>query len=214
MERKTTTAGVEIKSADRGEFSAVIATFGVRDHDGDVVLREAFAEEEGKGFPVSAYQHTSWSGSLPVGTATLRTTATEAIVSGAFFMESASGRETWTVVKTLHDRGIAQEWSWGFETLDSEPGVLDGQDVKFLKSVRIFEASPVLRAAGTNTRTIAVKSAESEQDRFIREMVRFAGSNLEAALREELADVKASLDTELFARLRHDDLANIRRRFL
>jgi hypothetical protein len=159
VERKTTAAGVELKNPDRGEFSAVIASFGVRDHDGDVVLREAFAGEEGKGFPVSAYGHTSWSGALPVGHATLHTTATEAVVTGSFFMESTAGRDTWAVVKALHDRGITQEWSWGFECLDSENGTLDGQSVKFLKSVRIFEASPVLRASGSNTRTVAVKSA-------------------------------------------------------
>jgi hypothetical protein len=213
VERKTTTAGVELKNPDRGEFSAVIASFGVRDHDGDVVLREAFAGEEGKGFPVSAYGHTSWSGALPVGHATLHTTATEAVVTGSFFMESTAGRDTWAVVKALHDRGITQEWSWGFECLDSENGTLDGQSVKFLKSVRIFEASPVLRASGSNTRTVAVKAAGSEQDVFIKELLHFVGAGLDHAIREELADIAHALDLAMLRDRHQAELFEIRRRY-
>jgi len=146
---------VTIKSADEGTFSAVFSTFNVRDHDGDVTLPGAF--DEGANVVISSYNHTSWGGARPVGKGTIRTTKSEAIVDGAFFMDTADGRETFAVVKGLAESSLG-EWSYGFEVLDSEPGKHDGMDAKFLKRVKVYECSPVLRGAGANTRTIAVKA--------------------------------------------------------
>jgi phage head maturation protease len=144
---------VEIKSADRGEFSAVFSTFNVVDSDGDLTMPGAF--EDGAEVLISSYGHTSWQGALPVGKGAIRQTKSEAICDGQFFMDTTHGRDTFAVVKAL---GGGQQWSYGFDVLDSEPGKHDGRQVKVLKKLKVHEVSPVLIGAGVNTRTLAVKS--------------------------------------------------------
>lgn len=144
---------VEIKNADRGEVSAVFSTFNVVDSDGDVTLPGALVD--GEEVLISSYGHTSWQGALPVGKGRIRTTKSEAILDGQFFMDTTHGRDTFAVVKSLAG---SQQWSYGFDTLDSEPGQFDGRSVKLLKKLKVHEVSPVLIGAGVNTRTLATKA--------------------------------------------------------
>ena len=145
---------VEVKAGDRGQVEAVFATLNVVDLDGDVTLPGAFPS--GKEVPISAYNHTSWSGAMPVGKGTIRETGTEAILTGQFFMDTTAGRDTFNVVKHMGAKG---QWSYGYDVLDAAPGVVDGADVQLLKSLDVHEVSPVLLGAGINTRTIDAKSA-------------------------------------------------------
>jgi hypothetical protein len=147
---------VEIKSADRGEVEAVFSTFNAIDSDGDVTLPGAF--EDGAEVLISSYQHTSWSGVPPVGKGRIRTTDTEAILEGQFFMNIPAARDTFLVVKELGER---QQWSYGFDVLEAEPGTFQGRDVRFLKRQLVHEVSPVLVGAGVGTRTLAAKAANS-----------------------------------------------------
>jgi Caudovirus prohead serine protease len=144
---------VEVKAADKGQVSAVFATFNVVDKDGDVTLPGAFTD--GAEVLISAYQHTSWGGALPVGKGQIRTTATEAILEGQFFMDTVAGRDTFNVVKELAGR---QEWSYGYDVMEGDYGTFEGRDVQFLKALKVHEVSPVLVGAGVNTRTLEVKS--------------------------------------------------------
>jgi hypothetical protein len=153
MDHKSGAGPIEIKSADQGTFSAVFATFGVIDKDGDVTDPGAFTN--GAEVLVSSYQHKSWDGALPIGTATIRTTATEAIVDGKFFLDTAAGMDTWTTLKHL---GSRQEWSYGFDIEDAAPAVVDGKDVRMLNRMKVHEVSPVLIGAGVNTRTLDIKA--------------------------------------------------------
>lgn len=153
---------VEIKSADKGEVTAVFATFNVKDKDGDVTLPGAF--EDGAEVVISSYQHTSWQGALPVGKGRIRTTKTEALVDAQFFMDTTAGRDTFQVIKEL---GPRQEWSYGFDTVDSERGKFQGEDANFLKSLKVHEVSPVLVGAGVNTRTLAVKAAKNDREAVV-----------------------------------------------
>lgn len=143
---------VEIKSADMGQVTAVFSTFNVLDSDGDITLSGAF--QEGAEAPISAYGHTSWGGALPVGKARLRTTGKEAILDGQFFMDTTHGRDAFLTVKQLGSLG---QWSYGYRVLDASFGELDGQDVRYLKSLAVDEFSPVLMGAGVNTRTLSTK---------------------------------------------------------
>jgi hypothetical protein len=144
---------VTIKNAAKGEVSAVFSTFNVVDLDGDVTVPGAF--KEGQEVVISAYGHTSWQGALPVGKGIIRTTDSEAILEGNFFMDTTAGRDTFAVVKEL---GPRQQWSYGFDVLDSESGEFGGKSVRFLKSMDTHEVSPTLVGAGINTRTLGVKS--------------------------------------------------------
>ncbi|MBX6382172.1 MAG: HK97 family phage prohead protease [Microbispora sp.] len=150
---------LEIKDEAKGLVKAVFATFNVIDSDGDVTLPGAF--EDGAPVRISAYGHASWSGALPVGKGIIRTTDTEAILEGQFFLNTQHGRDTFTVVKEL---GPLQEWSYGFDIEEESYGEFEGRQVRFLKKVKTHEVSPVLLGAGVNTRTLAAKSAGSRPD--------------------------------------------------
>ncbi|MFI7643733.1 HK97 family phage prohead protease [Nonomuraea sp. NPDC049400] len=147
---------VEIKDADRGEVRAVFSTFNAIDSDNDVTLPGAF--EDGAPVRISAYGHTSWQGALPVGKGVIRQTDEGAVLEGQFFMNTAHGRDTFATVKELSEAGL-QEWSYGFDITNAEPGEWNGKSVRLLKKVKVHEVSPVLLGAGVNTRTLSAKSA-------------------------------------------------------
>lgn len=150
---------IKATAGDSGEVTAIFSTFDVVDHDGDVTLPGAFTD--GAKVRISAYNHTSWQGALPVGKGVIHTTETEAVMEGQFFMNTAQGRDTFTVVKELADIG---EWSYGFDVDDAIPGEFDGQPVRFLRKLTVHEVSPVLLGAGIGTRTLAAKSLDDMTD--------------------------------------------------
>lgn len=151
---RTKTAGFT-KAAAAGRVEAVFATLNQVDHDGDVVLAGAITN--GAPVVISAYGHQSHYGALPVGKGRVRTTATEAILEGQFFLDTTAGRETFEVVKELVDDRLG-EWSWSLHDVKSHRGDLNGRSVNFIDSVRIKEVSPVLIGASIGTRTLSAKA--------------------------------------------------------
>lgn len=157
--RRKSLARVEIKDADQGLVDAVFSTFNVIDADMDVTLPGAF--EDGAAWKISAYGHKSWSGALPVGKGTVRTTDTEAILSGEFFMDVPEAHSTFLVVKHM---GPLQEWSYSCDPAKYSYGEFEGKRVRFLEQLAPGEVSPVLAGAGVNTRSLAVKSGLTFSD--------------------------------------------------
>lgn len=157
MDRKSL-GRVEIKEADaeKGTFTALIATFNVKDSDGDVTLPGAFPE--GKQIPVSSYGHTSWEGALPIGGATLTQTRTEGLAKGRFYLNTPHGEAAYLTLKAMSDDGHPSEWSYGYAPTEFSYGEWENETVRFLKSVDVFEASPVLKGAGVGTRTLDLKA--------------------------------------------------------
>jgi hypothetical protein len=138
-----------------GQFEAVICTFNVRDHDGDVVVPGAITNDAA--CAISTWNHGSWqTGQPPVGRGRLRSTKTEAIVAGQFFMNTQAGAETFAAVKALHEVGIG-EWSWSLHDVVGREGRMDGRTVRYIDKVRVRECSPVMRAASIGTRTLSAK---------------------------------------------------------
>lgn len=154
-----TISGVTVKSAEKGEVSAVFSTFNVLDRDGDITLPGAIPD--GLEVVISAYGHQSHYGALPAGKGVIRTTETEAILEGQFFMGTEAGRDTFEVVKELGPLG---EWSYSLHDVKSHRGELDGQSVNYLESIFVKEVSPVLRGAGVNTRTLGVKGLKFNEE--------------------------------------------------
>lgn len=149
MDRKTLN-GLRVKASAQGHISAVFCTFGVVDHDNDVVLKGAIPA--GKEVVISAYNHASWGpGAIPVGKGVIRIAGNEAILDGQFFMDTQAGLDTFNALKQL---GPLAEYSWGFDVLDGTPNQHGGRD---LKSVDVHEVSPVLKGASIGTRTLALK---------------------------------------------------------
>lgn len=157
MDRKSL-GRVEIKDADaeKGTFTALIATFNVKDSDGDVTLPGAFPE--GKAIPVSSYGHTSWEGALPIGGATLTQTRTEGLAKGRFYLDTPHGHAAYLTLKAMSDDGHPSEWSYGYAPKEFSYGEFESETVRFLKSVDVFEASPVLKGAGVGTHTLNIKA--------------------------------------------------------
>jgi len=144
-----------IKSAARGEVEAVFSTLGVVDKDGDLTQPGAFTD--GAQVIISGYGHSSWAGQPPVGKGVIRTTAKDARLQGKFFLDTAAGRDTFTVVREL---GAMQQWSYGFdvkETGELTPELRQLGVKRVLKSLKVHEVSPVLLGAGVDTRTVSAK---------------------------------------------------------
>ncbi|MFF8831378.1 HK97 family phage prohead protease [Streptomyces sp. NPDC015131] len=163
MERKALDR-VELKDADQGVVVAVFSTFDTVDLDDDVVTKDAFKGKDGQPVRISAYNHASWQGALPVGKGVVRVTDREAVCEMQFNMKTQAGRETFETIKQM---GELQEYSWGFNVVESEREEREGKQVRVIKAVDIFEVSPVLLGAGGpgRTGTLAVKSkAEDDED--------------------------------------------------
>lgn len=156
MELTTKRLAVEVKDASLGLVEAKFSTYDVIDSDGDVTVKGAFTD--GQEVRISAWNHGSWQGALPVGKGVIHDEGDGAVMKGQFFLDTVAGSEHFAVVKALGD---LQEWSYGFNVLDSEKGQKDGQSVRILKGLDVTEVAPVLKGAGIGTHTLVVKSAGS-----------------------------------------------------
>lgn len=148
LDTKTLRAPLSLKDGDTGELSAVFSTFNVVDSDGDVVLPSAFTP--GQAVPM-VWSH-QWD--QPIGKGVVRVEPDRAIFDGHFFLDTTAGRDAYLTVRNM---GALQEYSWGFQVLDMEPGTFDGQPVRFIKRTDLFEVSPVLVGANRDTFTLALK---------------------------------------------------------
>lgn len=151
-ERKTLRA--EIKDDEKGIITAAFAKLGVMDLDGDITLPGAFGSQK---VGVSAYGHNSWMGELPIGRGTISEKDGEAVADLKLFMTTQSGREHFEVIKGMGD---LQEWSYGFDVKETGEVTeeMRQQGVRrVLKKLKVHEVSPVMRGAGVDTRTLAVK---------------------------------------------------------
>ena len=148
METKTYKAKAMIEG-DAGRVVAQFATLNVIDLDGDVTLPGAFGSQEVR---LAAWGH-NW-GTLPVGKGSIGESGDKAVFDGVFFLETEAGREHYLTVKALGD---LQEWSYGFQVSESEAGQFEGREVRFLKQMTVTEVSPVMRGAGIDTQTLAIK---------------------------------------------------------
>ncbi|MEU8683154.1 HK97 family phage prohead protease [Streptomyces sp. NPDC048611] len=151
---KKSLSGVEFKDAGHGQVEAVFATLGVKDHDGDVTLKGAFDQDAP--VRISAYNHASWGGALPIGKGTIREEGDQVVFRGEFFKTQAA-QDTRETLKGL---GAMGEWSYGFDVVESEPGNHKGESVRLLKKMKVHEVSPVMLGAGIGTSTRSVKGLE------------------------------------------------------
>lgn len=158
--RKTWAAPVEIKADgdDAGAFSARIATLNVIDKDNDVTMKGAF--EGSDPVRVSRFNHSSAvRDDLPVGVATIQEVGDQVIAEGQLNLDTVGGRDLYDTLKFEAKNNVASEWSYGFTVEESEDGEQDDQKVRFLRRLKAFEISPVMRGAGMDTATLAVKTA-------------------------------------------------------
>ena len=139
-----------------GEIEAVFSVFGVRDHDGDVIMPKAIKDQSKVAI---AWGH-DWS--KTVGKGQVFVDNQKATLKGKFFLDTQAGNEAY---KTVRNMGQDQEWSWGFiaqEMNDADPDSYNGRKTREITKVDIFEVSPVLRGANPLTETVAIKQANNK----------------------------------------------------
>ena len=210
MDKKITP--VEFKGFDdsEGTGSAVFATMEVIDKDGDWTEKGAFGEQNVK--LVGAHD---WA-APPIGTARIREDGKSAIADFRFNLKMSAGREWYESVKASSAAGVPQEFSYGFDIkekgVDTRASEVGAQRV--LKSLNVFEVSPVMVGAGRDTRLLGIKSptgqtmteefngAVSVLDKFLEraeDLVALRkqegkGDGLTVVMRERLAEIKRRLD--------------------
>jgi hypothetical protein len=151
MDHKTF-APADLKLSETGQITLAFAQLNVIDKDGDVTLPGAIPAKQ---VPMSAYGHTSWDGALPVGRGGISEANGWGVFDGQFLMDTTHGRDAYLTVKAMAE---LQEYSYGYRPAEFSFGEQDGKQVRFLKSLDIFEVSPVLVGAGVGTHTLAIKS--------------------------------------------------------
>lgn len=159
---RKTISSVEIKDADKGIVSAVFSTFNVVDKDGDLTLPGAI--KNGTEVVISAYGHQSHYGALPLGKGVIRTTKTEAILDGQFFMDTTHGADAFKVVKSLSESDL-QEWSYSLHNVTRKSVEEDGRRYWVIEDIGLIkEVSPVLIGAGVDTRTLVAKGLKFTEE--------------------------------------------------
>jgi len=169
-----------------GKVEAVFSVFNSVDSDGDVVLPNSIKSGYGDKGVAMVWGH-DWKDII--GRGEIVQDNDKAVFKGQFIMDTKRGREAYNTVKAMGD---LQQWSFGYEVLDSENGVFkkDGEaevDVRYLKDLKVWEVSPVLVGANQQTHTLAVK--EQQDDKEIKEAPKEEGKRFT----DEIADVLNAL---------------------
>lgn len=137
-------------NAGEGAISAAFSIFGMVDSDQDIVTAQAF--QSGQEVPM-VWAH-DWT--RPVGKGVIRVEPDRAVFDGQFFMDTPDGVNAYKTVKNM---GGLQQYSWGFRVTDAEYGEKDGTQVRYIKGAEVYEVSPVLVGANSQTHTLSIKSA-------------------------------------------------------
>lgn len=153
MQRKHVST-VQLKAEDEGRVTAVVATTGVVDKDGDIIEPGAFGRQDVK---VSAFGHASWTGALPIGRGSVREDGNRAVADLEFFMDTTPGRDTFLTLKGLGELG---QWSFGYEVKRGREPTKEERRKgarRVFQELVVHEVSPVLQGAGVDTGTLALK---------------------------------------------------------
>lgn len=156
---KTQTKSLLIEKMDEaGHGLARLATLAEVDHDGDTYTPGAFGWKDGQEQwcpMLPAHDRMA----MPIGKARVYEEGGVAYAELHLNLETQAGMEWHKSLKfDLATGRPAQEWSYGFTTVDA---VFEqrGQDrVRNLKRVDVHEVSPVVRGAGVGTATLMMKS--------------------------------------------------------
>lgn len=156
----TETKRIELKRLDdEGVGLAKIATLSAVDHDGDTYAPGAFGDQE-----VKVLAGHSWEG-IPLGKGRVFERGDEAVAEFKLNLDTTAGLEWHKALKfDLANGKPLQEWSYGFQVLDSMDEMRDGKAIRVLKSLEVFEVSPVVKGAGVDTGTVAIKGKKAFLD--------------------------------------------------
>lgn len=170
LERKS----IEILADDDGPdgaVTAVIATLGVKDKDGDVTRPGFFPAQP---YPIKMVQAHEW-GTIMLGKGTIQEVGGQAVFKGQLNLDEddSDARALYSRLKfDMNNPPPLIQWSYGFRLKDDGFTPTEyGRDLHASKDggpgADFYEVSPVLVGAGEGTGTLAVKSGNG---RFVDEI--------------------------------------------
>lgn len=148
---------------EAGTFEAVVAVFGNVDRGGDRIVKGAFSRTlEERGLPPIVWSH-EW-GVPPIGVVKEATETDEGLlIKGRLFVgddeDHPMARQVYTAMRAQDGKGKAplREFSFGYEVHSSEEITEDGEEIRVLKDLELFEVGPTLVGMNPETRLLAVK---------------------------------------------------------
>ena len=143
---------------EAGLATARFATLNVRDHDGDVTLPGAFGKQT---VLLSDWAHDNRSPSI--GRADIREEGDQALGDIRFNLKMMRGNEAYQSIAMSQE---LQEWSYAYQIPEggAYQGDFEGQQVRFLKTIKVIHLSPVEQGAGIGTATLDIKCANCRTD--------------------------------------------------
>jgi hypothetical protein len=170
------------KSTGNGSAQFVIATTGLVDSDGDVLIPGAVGQQVSTLLPTH-----NWN-SVPLGKAWISERGNQ-VIADVQFNPTPEGQSWYHAIKWDYENPPAvQQYSWGYTPEKSHPGEHAGQRVRFLEAVTIHETSPVVVGASRGTLTAGVKQHDmlSPFEWSIIRAARREADDIEAELKEKL----------------------------
>ena len=153
-----------------GQFTALVAVFGNKDHGGDVIVPGAFAESlqdwaaSGDAIPAiwshqwsDPFAHIGWSLSAAE-------TADGLLVTAQLDLENPTALQTY---KLLKQRRV-KEFSFGYDVVDGGYVTQDEDEFFELRKLNLIEFGPTLKGMNQETQLLGTKSDEDIR-RIVRE---------------------------------------------
>jgi len=148
-----------------GTFEGYASVFGNRDAGDDIVKKGAFQRsinaKQGH-FPIL------WShdySSPPIGEAIVAEDEHGLFVKGTLFIDVLQqARDVYAVMK----KGVVDSMSFMYDVIRSESGTIDGEIVRFLIELKLYEVSPVVFAMNELAVITDVKSQEDLDKLLVR----------------------------------------------
>lgn len=169
---KTSGHGHEVKAdKDKRVIKGYAAIFGVRDSDGDIIVKGAFLESiakdfgaPGSGKPNRVKILAHHNGRDVIG----RPSVLKEDDIGLYFEGKVSKTAKGDEILELVADGVIEEMSFGFNTVDADYGEVDGQRVRYLKKLNLWEISPV--TWGANQFTSVEQSKDNQLALLVKQL--------------------------------------------
>ena len=156
-----------------GTFEAIVAVFGNVDRGGDIVEPGAFkrtlSARNGRGLPPIVWSH-NWD-TPPIGVTTEAEETEKGLrIKGRLFVgegeDSPVARQVYTAMKARDGRGKSplREFSFGYQATEVGFKEVDGQEVRLIKHLDLFEVGPTLVGMNPATELVAVKNTTGALD--------------------------------------------------
>lgn len=155
-----------------GTFEAVVAVFGNVDRGGDRILPGAFKRTlKERGLPPVVWSH-NWD-VPPIGVVQEAAETDEGLqIKGRLFVaddeDHAIARQVYAAMKAQDGNGAAplREFSFGYETRGSNSVEEDGDEIRELTDLELFEVGPTLVGMNPDTRLVGAKALREYADQI------------------------------------------------